>query len=102
MVVTGQKGKWIKMRHCCDTVACGVEACTRLPLFQDLPSDFQPEQVQVLSGLAKSGSPTHLLIEVTFSSQAGTLFRSGLVNVWSGQWSGLVQVLSGLAIEQAE
>ena len=54
MVVTGQKGKWIKMRHYCDTVACGVEACTRLPLFQDLPSDFQPEpeQVQVLSGLA--------------------------------------------------
>ena len=27
---------------------------------------------------------------------------SGLVNVWSGQWSGLVQVLSGLAIEQAD
>ena len=55
MVVTGQKGKWIKMRHCCDTVACGVEAFTRLPLFQDLPSDFQPEQVQVLSGLVMSG-----------------------------------------------
>ena len=52
MVVTGQKGKWIKMRHYCDTVACGVEACTKLPLFQDLPSDFQPEQVQVLSGMA--------------------------------------------------
>ena len=39
---------------------------------------------------------------MTFSSQAGTLLRSGLVNVWSGQWFGLVQVLSGLAIEQAD